>query len=123
MEFFPVSTKSFLHFRTLCKKFKSYGISLCFLPISWYTDTTHIIQKIPYALISCLWAKEKFPRKGVDTFMIKLESAGVRWQNGAPVPAPTLEEIEAVGLDENGRAKPGLETLDAFLDLMGWPKA
>ena len=42
---------------------------------------------------------------------------------GAPVPAPTLEEIEAVVLDENGRAKPGLETLDAFLDLMGWPKA
>ena len=42
---------------------------------------------------------------------------------GIPVSAPTLEEIEAVVLDENGRAKPGLETLDAFLDLMGWPKA
>jgi hypothetical protein len=28
-----------------------------------------------------------------------------------------------VVLDENGKAKPGLETLDAFLDLMGWPKA
>ena len=41
---------------------------------------------------------------------------------GRPVPSPTLEEIEAVVLDENGRAKPGLETLDAFLDLMGWPK-
>ncbi len=42
---------------------------------------------------------------------------------GKPVASPSLEEIEAVVLDENGRAKPGLETLDAFLDLMGWPKA
>ena len=42
--------------------------------------------------------------------------------DGRPSPAPPLEELEAVLLDENGRAKPGLETLDAFLDLMGWPK-
>ena len=42
--------------------------------------------------------------------------------DGRPIPAPPLEELEAVLLDENGRAKPGLETLDAFLDLMGWPK-
>ena len=34
-----------------------------------------------------------------------------------------LNNNVAVVLDENGRAKPGLETLDAFLDLMGWPKA
>ncbi len=41
---------------------------------------------------------------------------------GMPTPAPTMEELEAILLDENGQAKPGLETLDAFLDRMGWPK-
>ena len=38
-------------------------------------------------------------------------------------PRVTLEDLEALLLDENGQAKPGLATLDAYLDYMGWPKA
>ena len=35
-----------------------------------------------------------FPRKGVDNTMITLQSAGVRWQKGAPVPAPVASPAD-----------------------------
>lgn len=38
-------------------------------------------------------------------------------------PHVTMEALEELLLDENGQAKKGLETLDAYLDFMGWPKA
>jgi len=37
-----------------------------------------------------------------------------------PVESPSLEQLESILLDENGKAIPGLETLDAFCALMGW---
>lgn len=37
-------------------------------------------------------------------------------------PNVTMEDLEELLLDENGQAKPGLATLDAYLDYMGWPK-
>ena len=33
-----------------------------------------------------------------------------------------LEQLEELLLDEDGRAKPGFETLDTWLDFMGWPR-
>lgn len=38
-----------------------------------------------------------------------------------PADHPSIEEIESVVIDKDGHARAGLETLDDFLDMMGWP--
>lgn len=42
--------------------------------------------------------------------------------DGTSADPPSLEDIEAIVLDEDGHARPGLETLDAFIELMDWPR-